>query len=181
MPETKQIVINTGPILALIAATGNLDILKCLYDRVWIPFEVQKEISSSGIQRFGVSEFDHAHFLHKERLPVSISPILLNSLDEGEAAVIQLALNKGILTVCIDEVAGRRMARLFNLKLTGSLGILIKAKKEGNPLTILDSIKKMKERGIYVSHELENYALMLAEEIKSDQLMSDDLIKSLLE
>jgi predicted nucleic acid-binding protein len=84
MPEKKQIVINTAPILALIAATGNLDILKSLYDKVWVPFEVQKEISSSGIHRFGVSEFNHARFLHKERMPVTISPILLNSLDEGE-------------------------------------------------------------------------------------------------
>jgi predicted nucleic acid-binding protein len=36
--------------------------------------------------------------------------MLLNSLDAGEASVIQLALNERIRTVCIDESAGRRLA-----------------------------------------------------------------------
>ncbi len=34
MPEENIIVINTGPLIALTAATGNLDILKHLYSRV---------------------------------------------------------------------------------------------------------------------------------------------------
>jgi len=33
MPEEKVIVINTGPLIALTAATGNLDILQHLYCR----------------------------------------------------------------------------------------------------------------------------------------------------
>jgi len=33
MPETNQIVINTGPILALIAATENLSVLNLLYKK----------------------------------------------------------------------------------------------------------------------------------------------------
>jgi len=99
-------------------------------------------------------------------------PFLLNALDKGEASVIQLAVNKGITTVCIDEVAGRRIARLLNLKLTGSLGILIRAKKEGFPVIILDCIKKMREKGIFISGELENRALMLSGEIGKDDIIS---------
>lgn len=40
-----------------------------------------------------------------------------------QPAVIQLALDKGIQTVCIDETVGRKIARLNNLTLTGSIGI----------------------------------------------------------
>ncbi|WP_243714094.1 hypothetical protein [Nostoc sp. 106C] len=60
--------------------------------------------------------------------------MLLNSLDLGEASVIQLALNKNIPTVCIDEAVGRGIARLSGLLVTGSIGILLRAKREGYPL-----------------------------------------------
>ncbi len=33
MPKSNKIVINTGPILALIAGLGNLDVLKLMYVR----------------------------------------------------------------------------------------------------------------------------------------------------
>ncbi|WP_216594172.1 hypothetical protein [Synechococcus sp. PCC 6312] len=58
-----------------------------------------------------------------------MAPYLLNSLDSGEAAVIQLALNQNIQTVCIDETSGRRIARLNGLNVTGSIGILLKLKQ----------------------------------------------------
>ena len=44
MPEPKELVINTTPIISLIAATGALDMLPLLYSRVWVPFEVCQEI-----------------------------------------------------------------------------------------------------------------------------------------
>jgi predicted nucleic acid-binding protein len=72
----------------------------------------------------------------KWQTPLNISPLLLNSLDLGEAAVIQLAINENIQTVCIDEAAGRRVARLSGLSLTGTIGILLRAKKEGYPISV---------------------------------------------
>jgi len=41
MHDKKSIVINTGPILALIAATGNLNLLKELYHPIYVTLEVQ--------------------------------------------------------------------------------------------------------------------------------------------
>jgi len=38
MPETESIVINTGPLLALIAGYGDLSFLKKIYKRVLVPF-----------------------------------------------------------------------------------------------------------------------------------------------
>ncbi|WP_334881159.1 hypothetical protein [Nostoc sp.] len=49
-----------------------------------------------------VNEFQSASSLQKQTSPLNISPFLFNSLDLGEASVIQLALNKNISTVCID-------------------------------------------------------------------------------
>jgi predicted nucleic acid-binding protein len=75
MPERKDLVINTGPLLALIAAIGDLSLLEQLYNHVLVPFEVCQEIEAGGASGFGV----------------------------GEASVIQIALKENIHTVCIDE------------------------------------------------------------------------------
>jgi predicted nucleic acid-binding protein len=46
MPETEKLVINTGPLLALIAGIGDLSLLELLYKRVLVPFEVCQEIEA---------------------------------------------------------------------------------------------------------------------------------------
>ena len=77
----------------------------------------------------------------------------------GEAAVIQLALDENIQTVCIDEAVGRRIARLNGLSLTGSTGILLRAKKSGYPLQMQKAIQRMQQRGIRLSSKVIALAL----------------------
>ena len=57
------------------------------------------------------------------------------------------------------EVSGRRIARLNNLKLTGSLGIIISAIKKGENINIKDIISNMRENGVWISKELEKKLL----------------------
>ena len=159
MPDSKEIVINTSPLLALSAALGDLSVLQSLYQQVFVPFEVCQEIEKGGLSGFSVAEFKSASFLHKLDKPLIISPFLKNSLDIGEASVIQLALNNNIQTVCIDETVGRRIARLNNLSLTGSIGILIRASKEGYLFSMRDAIKNMQARGIWLSDSVIKFAL----------------------
>ena len=45
MHESKHIVINTGPIIALVSALDNLEILNELYDEVHIPFEGSRHLA----------------------------------------------------------------------------------------------------------------------------------------
>ena len=49
------------------------------------------------------AEFEAAGWLDKRTQPLKIGTALGNSLDKGEAAVIQLALYENFQTVCIDE------------------------------------------------------------------------------
>ncbi len=164
MPEEKVIVINTGPLIALTAATGSLDILQHLYSRVIVPFEVGAEILAGGQTGFAVPEFHAAAFLDKQPHPTSIGTFLHNTLDTGEASVIQTALDLGISTVCIDEAVGRRIARLNGLLVTGSLGILIRAKQEGLPVTISTMIDNMQRHDIWLGKSLAEAAIKLADE-----------------
>jgi len=73
MPELKEIVINTSPLLAIIAACSNLEILRKLYKKVYVPFEVHEEILKGGITGFGIKEFERAKFLNIQAQPTNIS------------------------------------------------------------------------------------------------------------
>ena len=103
MPDTHDIVINTGPIIAIVAALGDLEVLR-KYKRVCVPYEVSNEILVGGPSNFAVAEFEAADWLEKRDQPLTISPVLLNSLDVGEASVIQLALTENIRTASLLEV-----------------------------------------------------------------------------
>ena len=164
MPDRKQIVNNTGPLIALTAATGDLAILRELYSCIIVPNEVCKEILAGGQSGFAVAEFQAANFLTKQSTPTKIGTFLHNSLDTGEASVIQTALDLGITTVCIDEAVGRRIARLNALAVTGSIGILLRAKNEGASISIRTSLDNMHRHGIWVGRDLTAAAIKLAGE-----------------
>lgn len=159
LKQAKAVVTNTTPLIALTAAMGNLDVLRSLYSRVVVPYEVAAEIRAGGKDAFGLDVFEQASWLEISPSPVVLPPYLQNSLDRGEASVIQTAIQEGIELVCIDEVAGRRIARLSKLSLTGSIGILLKAKSAGYPLSISDALDRMRARGIWLSESVVRFAL----------------------
>jgi predicted nucleic acid-binding protein len=60
------------------------------------------------------------------------------------------------------QTLGRRIARLNNLSLTGSIGILLKAKQKGYSLSVKQAIQQMLDRGIRHSTTVINFALTQA-------------------
>ena len=155
----QTIVTNTTPLIALTAATGSLDVLQFLYKRVVVPLEVQTEMRAAGAQAVGVVAMDNATWLDCQTQELKISPYLANTLDRGEASVIQTAMNLNIPLVCIDEALGRRVARLSGLTLTGSIGVLLKAQKMGYAVSIEQAIERMRQHGIWLSAEVIKFAL----------------------
>ena len=61
--------------------------------------------------------------------------------------------------VCIDETVGRRIARLCNLQLTGSIGILLKARNQGFAVDIPQALDRMRRQGIWLSEQEVQFAL----------------------
>lgn len=164
MPErNRTLVTNTTPLIALCAATGALDVLRFLYDRVIVPQEVASEIRAGGKLAFGVDVFERAGWLEIQERAVEAQPFLRNSLDLGEASVIQTAMDLRFPLVCIDEAAGRRIARLCGLNVTGSVGVLLKARQMGHPVDMRAAIQGMRDHGIWLSDRVVQFALAQAE------------------
>lgn len=163
MPAPRDLVINTGPILALVAA-GHFDILPKLFAKVVVPYEVVQEVEAGGRTQFAREEFRAASWLDRRATATALPPLLQATLDPGEAAVIALATSEHIATVAIDETVGRRIGRLHGLSVTGSLGILIQAKQQGSEIMLRPAIAGMRQHGIWLSSALEKECLQAAGE-----------------
>jgi len=147
---TEKIVVNTSPLLAL-AKMQALDAVGRLPFEIFCPAEVEAEILAGANQGY---ETEIPAWLTILSLKNPLSPLAIASLDAGEAAVIQLALENNISYVCIDELKGRRAALAVGLKVVGSLGLLGRAKKLGLISNARPFIEKAKNSGIYYDNSL---------------------------
>lgn len=159
----RTIVVNTTPLIALSVA-GCVAALAHLYERAIVPREVADEILAGGPSSPGFMELSETPVLDVQVDRIQIPAYLINALDHGEAAVIATALANGIRLVCIDETVGRRIARMSGLTLTGSIGVLIKAKRLGFPVVVRDGMTRMREHGIWLSETVFAAALSSANE-----------------
>ncbi len=91
---------------------------------------------------------------------------LMLELDSGEAAAIALAIELGIPRILIDEADGRAAAKTMGLQPTGVLSILLRAKDEGEIISLLDELLKLRhESGFFIAEALFQRILRKAGEI----------------
>lgn len=163
MPEAHRIVIsNTTPIIAL-SAINQLDLFRLLYTEILIPTAVQTEILAGG-KRAGASELQAANYIRCIALTDISHATLLSDLDRGEAETIALALEQRADLVIIDERLGRRHAQRLGLKVTGVLGVLLRAKQQGHVDLIRPMIEQLRQKGIRLGDALVTQTLNLANE-----------------
>ncbi|MBD2232848.1 DUF3368 domain-containing protein [Phormidium tenue] len=77
--------------------------------------------------------------------------LLLPTLDRGEAEVIALAIERRTTLVLMDELTGRKVAESLQLRVIGSVGLLIQAKQQGQIVAVKPLLESMHEAGIYFS------------------------------
>ena len=104
MPERKQLVINTGPLLALAAALERFSLLKDSYAAGHLPYEVCAEVRVGGSAGFAADLLQTESWLCTADAPTDGIPSLLyNSLDAGKAALIHCAMTHGIGTAAVED------------------------------------------------------------------------------
>lgn len=157
-----KVVSNTTPIISLLKL-NKLDLLKKLYNEVTIPFAVYEEIEKGAIKSYyqNLKEFSWIN-ITKIRNKESLDYFF--ELDKGEAEVLILAHEINADLVIIDELAGRRYAENLNLKLTGTLGILLKAKQNEIISSVKDELIVLQEKGTWLNRRLIDKVLKLANE-----------------
>jgi predicted nucleic acid-binding protein len=164
MPEQPRIVVvNATPIIALVLI-NQLSLLQYLYNEVIIPPEVQAEVLTGGPSGVGKVELEGANWIRTIPLQDPRRADLLSDLDRGEAEVIALAQELDAQLIIIDERLARRHAKRLGLTLTGTLGVLLKAKEQGVIPVIAPLIDQLRQGGIRLSQAVVTEALELAGE-----------------
>src|SRR5262245_60247987 len=132
MPSTpdRLVVSNTSPLLYLHQA-GELDLMRKLYGRIRIPPAVRLELKAGAKQGVAVPDLSGLEWIEEQPLrDRSLLPAVVD-LGAGEAEAIALALASPGSLLILDDQLGRRIARLSHLTMTGTLGVLVKAKQAG--------------------------------------------------
>ncbi len=86
--------------------------------------------------------------------------LLQSSLDDGESEAITLSLEIGADLILLDDSDAREKARLYGLKITGTIGILLRAKIDGKIDSLKETLKRLKETGFWINDKLEARLLM---------------------
>jgi predicted nucleic acid-binding protein len=86
------------------------------------------------------------------------------SLDKGELTSIALYKYLKADYLLIDERAGRKIAKINGIKIIGTLGVLIEAKRKGIIPSIKPQINILRSSQIYFAQNLLDHALRMVGE-----------------
>jgi len=157
MPKT--VIVNSTPIIALLGI-GQLDILNSLYGDIIIPEAVRDEVSVKDEHAL----INYSWIKVNAISNVAAKEAFISSLHDGEVEVMILAKEHDADLVIIDDGLARRYAKYQGLTVTGTVGVLCRAKQNG----VINSIKPLLDDlcgfGFYISDNVFKEALRLAGE-----------------
>lgn len=163
------LVISDSSTIMHLAQIGQLSLLKDLYGVVTVPPAVRREIVTEGKGRSVAGEMIDARqsgwVKIDEITDTSHLPLLLRELDQGEAQVIALAIERAADLVLLDETEARQVAELYGISKTGVIGILIRAKTEGRIELLRPLLDLLRDRGgFWIGNNLYSRALRVVGE-----------------
>jgi uncharacterized protein len=157
-------VVSDASVLICLGAVQQLQLLKEFYGEVFVPTAVWREVTAAAGPRAGVSETLLANqqgwlktLIPKNRQLVAS---LQTALGAGEAEAIALAAEQHADLLLIDESDGRRQAGALGLTVTGTVGVLLRAKQVG----------KLKELKPVLDQLMQRHHFRLARNLYEDVL-----------
>lgn len=145
---SRKGVFNAFPII-LFSKIDAFDLLFEIFTEITIPEQVKKEIllkKEEKILRF----LKHPKVKVKELKEID-ERVIEWGLGKGESEVITMALKNPDYWVILDDRLGRKCAKTFGIKVMGTIGIIILAKKKGIIPEAKSIIKRLIDAGIYLS------------------------------
>jgi hypothetical protein len=154
-----KVVSNTTPILSLLKL-NRIDLLQQLYEQIYIPTAVYKEVEAGKAKGYykNLSKIDWINIIEIQNKQ-AVKYFL--DLDSGEAEAIVLATELNADLILIDEILGRFYAKHADLKIIGTIGILIKAKKKGLIDELKPLLEELMQKGVWIKDSLKNEILKL--------------------
>lgn len=159
-----MIVVSDTSVISGLLQSERLYILQKLYKKVIIPAEVFSELTNLDQQLLSSlqDEWIEVKNVQETALLTELSVLL----DPGEAEAISLAKELNADLLLIDEKKGRLIASQLGLQITGILGILIEAKRQGYVTEIKSIIEALTSKaGVWFKPSLVAEVLTRVNEI----------------
>jgi uncharacterized protein len=154
-----KVISNSTPIIALLKI-DRLDILESLYEKIIIPEAVNEELC------FKDSDLLKSHeFIEIVKVKnIEAKKMYQTALHKGEVEVMMLAQEINADLCIIDDQLARKYAEYIGLKITGTIGIILKAKQKNIINEVKPFVEKMIKNGIYIDEKLKDLILDIANE-----------------
>ncbi|AYL96741.1 DUF3368 domain-containing protein [Mucilaginibacter celer] len=146
MQKIYEVVIADTTCFILLDKIGELELLKSLFGNVLTTQIIADEFGSPLPDWIIVKEVENLYF------QASLD------IDKGEASAIALAIESPPSLIVLDDDKARKKARKLNLNVTGTLGLLVKAKKKG----IIPDVKSILDK---IQNTNFHYSLAIVDEI----------------
>jgi len=161
MPE--MIIVNTSPIFYL-HRLGLLEILNKLYGDITIPEAVRNELEKGYVQGEDVPQLENYPWIQIMNVDMPEYLSLIVDLGLGESEVLAIATNHPSALVILDDKLARRIAKMRGFLLTGTAGVLLRAKEKGLIPALKPVIEKLLSLNFRLKPDLVNAILELAGE-----------------
>lgn len=148
----KEPIVTNSTCLISLERIGQLELLPDLFEPILAPPHVQQEFGGS------------APWLTVQAPQNAALVMALTQLvDPGEAEAIALALERNTM-LALDDLKARRVAQRLGVRIVGTIGILVRAKRQGVLSSLRPQLEALKNAGFRLTAELEQEALRLANE-----------------
>ncbi len=156
---TARVVSNSSPIIAL-ADLHRLAFLLELFGEIAVPPAVIGETMSAA---------PLPHWIHTVELTQPPGPYTVSSsLGPGESEAIRLALETNPPWLILDDRPARRLAISLGIRVIGTLGILLAARRKGLLTALQPVLNELMQTGFFVAPAL--YRQVLADAGESASL-----------
>jgi predicted nucleic acid-binding protein len=149
------VVADSAPLHYLIQLQ-HIELLRRFYGQVLVPEPVASELSAAGapaIVREWIST--PPAWVEVRPVPSDAVSMITDDLDLGERAAIALAETMHADLLLIDEAAGRAEAKRRQLRVTGTLGVLMAGAEQGL-VNVPDLLERLKATSFYLDETLLN-------------------------
>ena len=148
------VVADSSPLIAL-AKINQLDLLPRLVGPITIPQAVHYELVVQGAGLPGSSQIAQADWITvREVTERTHVELLRTDLDFGEAEAIVLTQEIQARRLLVDEMRARMAAELLAIPHTGTIGLLVLAKRAGHLQQIAPYLDQLRTQNFYLSPAL---------------------------
>ncbi len=163
----RKVIVNSTPLITL-SKLRSLSLLRELYEEIIIPNAVKEEITVKD-DLASQDVLDNLTWIKVMDCPVVDKKVFSSKLHSGEVEVLILAQTLNADLIIVDDKPARKVATFLGLEITGTVGVLVKAKQRGLIKAVKPFIESMKEIDIRLSDDVIKMALSTAGEISQTE------------